>query len=162
MEKIANLAFYLLAFMTFISSLVVLVSKSARYYFLGAIAVFMSIGGIYLLLKSPLMFVIQIVFFALGFGLLVIFLGNDFNVEMKNPINKDIKTLIAPFILSIFILLIAPFLANQILSQKTNFDYLKNFFFEFASSLDLVLILLTIVLIIVLSGFYTIAFWRKK
>ena len=98
----------------------------------------------------------------LGFGLLVIFLGNDFNVEMKNPINKDIKTLIAPFILSIFILLIAPFLANQILSQKTNFDYLKNFFFEFASSLDLVLILLTIVLIIVLSGFYTIAFWRKK
>ena len=99
MEKIANLAFYLLAFMAFISSLVVLVSKSARYYFLGAIAAFMSIGGIYLLLKSPVMFVIQIVFFALGFGLLVIFLGNDFNVEMKNPINKDIKTLIAPFIL---------------------------------------------------------------
>lgn len=162
MEKFANAAFYILTFLAFASSLVILLSKEAKFYTCSAVVAFISVGGLYILLKSPAMFVIQIVFFALGLGALLVYTGYEFKPEKKSGLNLNFKTYVMPVVLTVFILLLMPFLAHQVQMQKFNTVHLDEILTAIQTGLNLNLILISTVVIAALSGFYTIAFWRKK
>ena len=162
MEIFANAMFYLLATVALASVFLILFAKDVKIYVLGAIATFISICGIYILLKSPLMFIVQSIFFVIGTGT-VIFLGTrDFSTDRKAKLNFNKKTFSSIFLLCVFTLLVAPFFIYQISSQTVNTPAISQSAEMFAPFINLGLFLLSILLIALLSGFYTIAFWRKK
>lgn len=162
MEKFANAVFFILTFLAFASSVFILVSRESRVYLASAVIAFISIGGLYLLLKSPIIFVAQIVFFALGIGLIILWGGFDFKVQKTVKANASLKALFTPALLCFFVLLISPFLAEQMNMQKINSFYSDEIIPNLVSFVDINIIILSILVIITLSGFYTIAFWRKK
>lgn len=162
MEKFANAMFYLLTLLAFASSLFVLVSRETRVYLVSAVIAFISIGGLYTLLKSPVMFVAQIVFFALGTGAIILWGGLDFKPEKKPAYSLNIKTMLSCAFLCLFVLMISPFLVRQLNTQKLNDFNCAQSIGHIANILDVNLIIISIALIALLSGFYTIAFWRKK
>lgn len=162
MEKIANAIFFLLTFLAFASSVFILISKEAKVYLASAVIAFVSIGGLYLFLKSPIMFVAQIIFFALGIGAIIVWGGFDFESDKKETFNLDIKTLFAPALLCVFVLLVSPFIVKQMSVQKINTFCNDEILPKLASLADINLIILSVLIIIALSGFYTVAFWRKK
>lgn len=162
MEKFANAVFFILTFLAFASSVFILVSRESRVYLASAVIAFISIGGLYLLLKSPIIFVAQIVFFALGIGLIILWGGFDFKVQKTVKANASLKALFTPALLCFFVLLISPFLAKQMNMQKINSFYSDEIIPNLVSFVDINIIILSILVIITLSGFYTIAFWRKK
>lgn len=162
MGKFASAAFYLFICLAFVSTLVILLSKQAKYYTLGAICAFISIGGLYLLLKSPVMFIFEIVFFVTGLGALLIYLGNNTQDEDKTLLNLNFKTLLAPAALGVFALLVTPFLTNQVYLSKIPILNDIDFLNIFIDTFDLNILLISLIAIAALAGFYTIAFWRKK
>lgn len=162
MEKFANAVFFLLTFLAFASSVFILVSKEARVYLASAIIAFISIGGLYLLLKSPIIFVAQIVFFALGIGLIILWGGFDFKTEKTTKTAANLKTLFTPALLCFFVLFVSPFLAKQMNMQKINNFYSDEIIPNLVSFVDINILILSVLVLALLSGFYTIAFWRKK
>ena len=157
MEKIANALFYLPVLLIFGFCLVILFAKEAKIYIAAAIGIFAAISGFYILLRSPVMFFAQCVFFMFGLGAIMFYGCKNFKEEEKSGFNFNLKTLITPFILSFFVLLCAPFSLSLALNKKEAGN-----FFELGPIFDVNLILLSVIIITLLSGFYTIAFWRKK
>lgn len=162
MKIFANVVFYLLLLITLASVVTILVSREAKIYITGAIIAFTSIAGLYILLKSPVMFVAQLVFFALGTGSILLFGINNFKPERKSTFNLNVKTVFSLFLLALFVFLSTPFLIQQIKSRVISTFCIEQTFVQINSFVSLVLILFLIIIITVLSGFYTVAFWRKK
>ena len=157
MEKIANALFYLPVLLTFGFCLVVLFAKEAKIYIAAAIGIFAAISGFYILLRSPVMFCAQCAFFMLGLGAVMFYGSKNFKDEEKSSFNFNFRTFLTPFLLGVFVLLAAPFSLALVLNNNKTSS-----FFELGSIFDVNLILLSIIIVTLLSGFYTIAFWRKK
>ena len=162
MEIFTNVVFYLLVLIVITSIIVILISKQTKVYLWSTITTFSAIAGLYIILKSPVMFVVQIIFFVLGTGLILFLGASDFKAEDKFSLNLSTKTFLTLLFLGTFVLLGAPFLIQQIKAQIISGFCIEHFFPSINSFVNLVLILFSILIIALLSGFYTIAFWRKK
>ncbi len=161
MDTISNTLFYFLAALVFISSVVILVSKEAKTYVVAAIVTFLSIAGFFVLIKSPLMFIIQILFFTLGLGALLIYLSTDVEPIKKRDFSFNYKTFLTPVVLGVFALLFFPFINSQAQSYQIN-TYSTDIIGKIVSTLNVNLIVITMIVLVVLSGFYSIVQWRRK
>ena len=162
MENLANIAFYLLISTAIVSVILILVSKEAKVYIASTIVTFASIAGLYILLKSPVMFIIQTVFFVLGAGAILILGLNNFKPEKRATLFFKPETIFCFLGLCLFIFLCAPFLINRIKAQVISTFCIEQTFTPMYSFTNLILIMFLILIIATLSGFYTVAFWRKK
>lgn len=158
----ANIVFYILVIITAFSIFTILFSKNTKVYLLSTIVTFMGIAGLYTLLKSPTMFLVQIIFFVIGSACLLLFGTKEFKNENKSSFNFNLKTFFTLLIMVIFMLLTPPFLYQKIKAQVISNFCIEQVFPSTTLLSSLVFILFSILIIAVLSGFYTIAFWRKK
>lgn len=162
MEIFANIVFYFLVLIAIFSIITILFSKNTKIYLLSTIITFTSISGLYILLKSPVMFIAQITFFTLGAGAILLISTANFSPEKKLSFNLNIKTIFSLITLCLFIFLSAPFLANQIKNLIISTFCSEAIYTSSTPFANVALILFSIIIIATLSGFYTIAFWRKK
>ncbi len=162
MEIFANAAFYLIALFAVISVLTVLFAKNTKVYLFAAVILFACISGLYLLLKSPVAFLVHTVFFTFGTGVILLLGAKDFANEEKLTFNFNVKTFLSILLFAVFILLLAPFFIHQINAQITGGFCIEQKLQSYTSLVNLCLIIFSVLTIALLSGFYTIAFWRKK
>ena len=162
MGILANIVFYLLAIITVVSIVTILFSKNTKVYLPCAVVTFSSVAGLYILLKSPVMFVAQIILFALGSGAILMLGTKDFKTEDKLTFNFNLKTIFSLIFLSIATLLMAPFFIQQIKNQVISTFCTEQTFASASPFANLMFVMFSILIITLLSGFYTIAFWRKK
>ena len=93
----------------------------------------------------------------------ILLLGTkDFRIEDKLTFNFNLKTLFSLLFLSIATLLMAPFFIQQIKNQVISTLCTEQTFASASPFVNLMFVMFSILIITLLSGFYTIAFWRKK
>lgn len=162
MEIFANTTFYLFVIIAAVSVLTVIFAKNTKVYLPACIITLACISGLYILLKSPVMFLIHSVFFTLGGGAILTLGAKDFANEEKLTFNFNVKTFLSILLFAVFILLLAPFFIHQINAQITGGFCIEQKLQSYTSLVNLCLIIFSVLTIALLSGFYTIAFWRKK
>ena len=162
MGILANIVFYLLAIITVVLIVTILFSKNTKVYLSCAVIAFSSVAGLYILLKSPVMFVAQVIFFTLGAGAILLLGTKDFRIEDKLTFNFNLKTIFSLIFLSIATLLMAPFFIQQIKNQVISTFCTEQTFVSTSPFANLMFVMFSILIITLLSGFYTIAVWRKK
>ena len=162
MDFFTNLSFYFLTLVAIVSIIIVLIAKEVRIYLTSAITTFSSMAGLYILLKSPTMFMVQIIFFTLGVGTILLINAKDLKPEKNKTYCLGVKTFVSLFLLAVLVILLTPFIISQIKAQIISTFCVEQFFPSETSFMNFILILFSILIISLLSGFYTIAFWRKK
>lgn len=162
MEIFANTTFYLFVIIAAVSVLTVIFAKNTKVYLPACIITLACISGLYILLKSPVMFLIHSVFFTLGGGAILTLGAKDFANEDKSTFNLNLKTFFSILLFTVFVLLTAPFFISQINAQTISTFCIEQNLPCYVPAVNLGLIIFSILIIALLSGFYTIAFWRKK
>ena len=162
MEIFANTMFYLLMIIAAVSVLTIIFAKNTKIYLTASIVTLGCISGLYIMLKSPVMFLVHNIFFTLGTGIILTLNTKGFANEDKTTFNLNLKTFFSILLFAIFILLTTPFFISQISAQVISTFCIEQKLPFYVPVVNLSLVLFSILTIALLSGFYTIAFWRKK